>query len=88
MLRAARRRAVPLASTPSWIYLPHLLNVAKELELAWNHALPGREVVERDQVLREICRLLTTSPAPRVWFTPVGSLPTLAVQQSDHGSIR
>jgi hypothetical protein len=28
------------------------------LEAAWSHALPGREAVERDHVLREVWRLL------------------------------
>ena len=28
------------------------------LEAAWSHALPGREAVERDHVLRELWRLL------------------------------
>ena len=42
---------------------PHLIrmDVAKimlELERAWSHALPGREAVERDSVLRELHRRL------------------------------
>jgi hypothetical protein len=44
--------------------------IALELERARDAALPGRETVERDSVLRELHRLLqtTTRPSPvLVW---------------------
>jgi hypothetical protein len=47
-----------MATTPQRLHLHSMLNVGLILELAWNRAPPGREVVERDQVLREIHRLL------------------------------
>jgi hypothetical protein len=42
-----------------------MLNGGLALELAWGPATPGREAVERDQVLREIHRLLIASARRR-----------------------
>jgi hypothetical protein len=42
-----------------------MLDVGLALELAWEHALPGREAVERDQVLRGVYRLMAAAPMPR-----------------------
>jgi hypothetical protein len=35
-----------------------VIELAAELEAAWQHAYAGREVAERDSVLRELHRLL------------------------------
>ena len=53
-----------MATTPWWLHFHSMLNVALVLELAWARAPPGREAVERDQVLREIHRLLAMPAEP------------------------